>query len=48
MGFMKTIKKAKKIERVTDLEAQNMVKNDGWQYCPKSEWRKKVRDKKKK
>ena len=44
---MKTVKKAKKIERVTDLKAQNMVKN-GWQYCPKSEWKNKVRDKKKK
>ena len=41
---MKTIKKAKEIKRVTDLEAAELVKRD-WNYCPKSEW-KKVRDKK--
>jgi hypothetical protein len=41
---MKTIKKNKKIQRSKDAEAENLVKNKGWKYCPKSEWRK-VRDK---
>lgn len=42
---MKTIKKNKNIKRVRDEEAENLVKGEGWKYCPKSEWRTKVRDK---
>ena len=42
---MKTIKKNKKIQRAKDAEAENLVKNKGWKYCPKSEWKEKVRDK---
>tara|TARA_Y100000310_G_scaffold208116_1_gene208626 strand:- start:846 stop:1040 length:195 start_codon:yes stop_codon:yes gene_type:complete len=42
---MKTIKKkGKEPQRVFDIVAENMVKNQGWSYCPKSEWREKVRD----
>jgi len=41
---MKCIKKGKQIQRVSDKEAAELVKG-GWKYCPKSEWRKKVRDK---
>ena len=41
---MKTVKKGKERKRVFDIVAENMVKNQGWEYCPKSEWREKVRD----
>tara|TARA_Y100000004_G_scaffold186267_1_gene237553 strand:+ start:1908 stop:2069 length:162 start_codon:yes stop_codon:yes gene_type:complete len=41
---MKTIKKNKQVKRVSDKQAQEMVK-EGWKYCSKSEWKKKVRDK---
>ena len=40
---MKTIKKNKEIKRVSDKQAEEKVK-EGWKYCPKSEWREKVRD----
>ena len=43
---MKTIKKGKKIKRVSDKDAVEQVKL-GWKYCSKSEWREKVRDAKK-
>lgn len=39
---MKTIKKDKKIKRVSDAQAEILTKQ-GWKYVPKSEW-KKVRD----
>jgi len=39
---MKCIKKGKRIERVSDKEAAESVR-EGWKYCPKSEWRKKTR-----
>ena len=39
---MKTIKKGKKVKRVSDDEATRQVAQ-GWKYCPKSEW-KTVRD----
>jgi hypothetical protein len=42
---MKTIKKNKKIARVSDDAAQGMVEAKGWKYCSKSEWKEKVRDK---
>jgi hypothetical protein len=41
---MKTLKKGKEYKRVFDIVAENMVKNQGWKYCPKQEWREKVRD----
>jgi hypothetical protein len=41
---MKTIKKRKEIKRVSDKEAKAMTKK-GWKYCPKGEWKEKVRDK---
>jgi len=44
---MKTVKKKNKIERVSDKDAEARVKN-GWEYCPKHEWREKVRDTKSK
>ena len=37
---MKTIKKGKKVKRVSDKQAETQVK-EGWNYCPKSEWKKK-------
>jgi len=40
---MKTIKKGKIIKRASDEDAEQQVKS-GWKYCPKSEWREKVRD----
>jgi len=40
---MKTIKKSKEIKRVSDDNAAELTKK-GWKYCPKSEWREKVRD----
>ena len=43
---MKTIKKGKKIKRASDKDAAEQVKL-GWKYCPKSEWRERVRDAKK-
>jgi hypothetical protein len=41
---MKTVKKKKQIKRASDAQAEQMVKGEGWKYCPKSEWREKVRD----
>ena len=40
---MKTIKKDEDILRVSNKDAEEKVKNEGWNYCPKSEY-KKVRD----
>ena len=40
---MKTVKKGKTIKRVSDKDAEQQVKS-GWKYCPKQEWREKVRD----
>ena len=40
---MKTVKKKNKIERVSNKDAEVRVKN-GWTYCPKQEWKEKVRD----
>ena len=36
---MKTLKKGKKIKRVSDKEAEVEVKDHNWGYCPKSKWR---------
>ena len=36
---MKTIKKNKELKRVKDDIAEQMVRNEGWKYCPKSEWK---------
>ena len=42
---MKTVKKKGEApRRVSDKAAEEMVKRDGWKYCQKNEWRKKVRD----
>ena len=45
---MKTLKKKNKgkqeYKRVFDTVADHMVKNQGWAYCPKGEWKEKVRD----
>lgn len=35
---MKTIKRDGEVKRVSDKEAQYMVKN-GWEYCPKNVWK---------
>ena len=37
---MKCVKKDEKIKRVTDKQAEKLVK-EGWAYCPKHEWRSK-------
>ena len=42
---MKCIKHGEQIKRVSDEQAFEMVANKGWAYCPKSEWKEKVRDK---
>ena len=42
---MKCIKKHGEIKRVRDEEARTLVEEQGWKYCPKSEW-KELRDKK--
>ena len=46
---MKTLKKKNKgkqeYKRVFDIVADNMVKNQGWAFCPKGEWKEKVGDK---
>ena len=40
---MKTITKNDSYERVTDEVADVRIKT-GWKFCPKSEWKKNVRD----
>jgi len=42
---MKCVKKHGEIKRVKNEVALEMVYNQGWKFCPKSEW-KKLRDKK--
>ena len=37
---MKTVKSGSEVKRVDDNEAENLVANKGWKYCPKSEFRK--------
>lgn len=44
---MKTMKKAAEIIRVTNDTVNERLK-DGWSFCPKKEWKQKVRDKDKK
>lgn len=39
---MKTMKLGDQIKRVNEKEAIKLNK-DGWNYCPKSEWKEKVR-----
>lgn len=41
---MKCIKKGEKIKRVKNDVAKLAVEEDGWKFCPKSEWKVKVRD----
>ena len=41
---MKTVKKSRNIQRVSNAVAEERV-NKGWKYCPKADWKKKVRDK---
>ena len=41
---MKCIKKEGVIKRVKDDVAKIAVEENGWKYCPKSEWKEKVRD----
>ena len=40
---MKTLVKDSKYVRVTDVEADMKIKF-GWNFCPKSEWKKNDRD----
>jgi len=40
---MKTLKKEGNYVRVSDIEADEKVKS-GWAFCPKNEWKTKVRD----
>ena len=39
------INKKVEVKRVKDLEANEMVKKDGWSFCPKSEWKNKSKTK---
>ena len=48
---MKTIKKKEKIDselftykRVSDDIADKQVRDEGWEFCPKTEWKNNVRD----
>lgn len=43
---MKCIKKHGEIKRLKNDVAEELVSNEGWNYCSKSEWKKEVRDKK--
>jgi hypothetical protein len=45
---MKCIKKGAVIKRVKNDMADIAVEEKGWKFCPKSEWKEKVRDAKKK
>jgi hypothetical protein len=36
---MKCVKKHGEIKRVSDDQAFEMVKQKGWEYCPKHEWK---------
>jgi hypothetical protein len=38
---MKTMKKNSEVKRVKENLTQKM-KSEGWEYCPKSEWKKTV------
>jgi len=44
---MKCVKKNETIKRVKNDVANIAVEKDGWSFCPKSEWKSKVRDVKK-
>jgi len=41
---MKTVKKGKEIRRVNDKAAVKMVTAEGWVYCPKEEYKVKVKN----
>jgi len=36
---MKTIKKMDQVRRVTEAVADDLIANQGWNYCPKSEYK---------
>ncbi len=38
---MKCIKLDQKVQRVTDSEAEKLLKQ-GWRYCPKTDWKKSI------
>jgi len=40
---MKTIKKGRNIQRVSNAVAEERT-NNGWKFCAKAEWKKKDRD----
>lgn len=40
---MKTVKKGKEIRRVKDKAAIKMITAEGWVYCPKEEYKAKVK-----
>tara|TARA_B100000676_G_C17415696_1_gene502012 strand:- start:62 stop:292 length:231 start_codon:yes stop_codon:yes gene_type:complete len=41
---MKTIRIGNEIKRVSDSEAEERVKNQGYEYCPKNLWKTSVRN----
>jgi hypothetical protein len=43
---MKCVKKHGEIKRVNDNLAKQLVEEHNWSYCPKSEWKEKIRNKK--
>lgn len=40
---MKTVKQGQEYKRVKNEEAEKLVAK-GWKYCPKEEWKMKVRE----
>lgn len=42
---MKTMTNGKEIVRVSDTKALTLEKH-GWNFCPKKQWKKEVRDRK--
>ena len=40
---MKTVRKGDDIKRVSNIDAERLIKN-GWNYIPKNIWKKNIRD----
>ena len=45
---MKCVKKGEEIKNLKDEEAFELVRNHGYEFCSRKEWKEKVRDKFKK
>jgi hypothetical protein len=40
---LKCIKKRESVRNVSDVDARRLVSTEGWSYCPRHEWKEKVR-----